>query len=172
MSEAATLGALWRAMAPCVTASVAAPSVGEIAAAADAAGEARGRAGERAALAPLRAALAAAERAMASALAVDADALQPLFVDLVTRVARAVVEVELRTAPDAVARLVAAALASIEIDGDPVVHLSASDAALLDTPLVVVVDPALAPGSIRVETPRHVVAASLEARLAEIVAAL
>ncbi|TRW14097.1 FliH/SctL family protein [Glacieibacterium frigidum] len=172
MSEAATLTSLWRAMAPRVAEPVAPPDVGAIAAAADAAGEARGRAEERAAIEPLRAALTAAESALVAATAIDAEALQPLFADLVTRVARAVVEAELRTSPEAIERLVAAALASIEVDGAPVLHLSAADAALLETQLAVVIDPTLAPGDIRVETPRHVVAASLTARLGEIVGSL
>ena len=198
MSEAATLTSLWRAMAPRTVVAEAPPSVGEIAAAADAAGEARGRTQERAALEPLRAVFAAAEQALTAAAAIDADTLQPLFADLVTRVARAVVDAELRTGPDAIARLVSAALASIEIEGDPVLHLSAADAALLsgrhpgesrdpspDAQMMgpgmhrddgcgatIVIDPSLAPGEMRVETPRHVVAASLHARLAEIVAGL
>lgn len=172
MSEAATLSSLWRAMAPRVAEPVALPDVGAIATAADAAGEARGRAEERAALAPLRTALTAAERALAAAAVIDAETLQPLFAELVARVARAVVDGELRTGSEAIAALVAAALASVDVDGEPVLHVSAADAVRLGTSLAVVVDPALAPGEIRVETPGHVIAASLNARLAEIVGAL
>ena len=170
MSEAAALSHLWRAMAPrAVIAPPTPPSVGEIAAAADAAGEARGRAAERAALEPLRTTLAAAEGAWRAAMTIDTETLQPLYADLVTRLAQAVVDGELRASPAAIERLVAAALAAVEVDGDATLYLCEADAAHYREANAVV-DATLSPGEIRLETPRHVVAASLSARLAEIVA--
>ena len=174
MSEtaaAAPLSALWRAITPCSPAATPTPpSVGEIAAAADAAGETRGRAAAQAELAPARAALVAATHALEAAVTIDADTLQPLFAELVTRIAGAVIDAELRMSPAVIERLVTAALAAIEVDTPATLHLSAYDAAHLATPLTVVVDAALEPGEIRVETAHHVVAASLTSRLAEIVA--
>lgn len=174
----APLSTLWNAMAP-ATRPVAPPpvDVGAIAAAAEAQGFARGQAEAEAALAPALAALAAGVAALDAAQIVESATLHPLFVDLVTRIASAVVGGELRQPQDAVGRLVAEALVAVEGGGEVTLHLSADDAAFFpgemsgDWPRFVV-DPDLAAGEIRVETAAHVIAASLDARLAAIVGAL
>ncbi len=169
ITTATSLASLWSAMSPRARpAAPPLPDVGAIAAAAEAQGYARGRDEAEAALVPERAALAAAAAELRAACAIDPEALRPLFVDLVTRVAAAVIDAELQTSLASVRRLVDVALASIEGDGEAVIHLCPEHAARLDA----IPDPDLAPGEVRLETPRHVVAASLAARLAAIVADL
>ena len=171
----ASLAALFAAMGPRV-ARAPGPSPDTLMHAAEAHGRALGRADAAADLAPLAARLTAAVASAEAATIVDAAALAPLFVELVGRVARAVIDVELRVSGEAVARLAAAALAAIDVDGGVTVFVNADDAALLSAVDVMgqamTVDPALPPGDVRVETPRHVIAASLSARLADIVAGL
>lgn len=168
-AAAASLSSLWSAMTP-RTRPLAPPppDVGAIAAAAEAQGYARGRDDAEAALVPERAALRAAVAALDAACAIDPEALRPAFVDLVTRIAEAVIGAELKLSLDAVARLVDAGLASIETAGEAAVYVSPDHAARLGA----VADPDLAPGEVRIETPHHVVAASLAARLAAVVADL
>ncbi len=228
------LASLFAAMGPRVAVAVPATNVEAIAAAAEARGRAEGRAEAEAELAPLRALLVAAVSRAEAAATVDAEALAPLFVELVGQVGRAVVDGELRVSGDALERLVACALTAVEVEGSVTVFVSEADhRALADhssedaeapspssrhsgerqnpsstkaptlphvTPMdsgvrqndgaragarphgndgaevgdrpIFAIDPTLVPGDIRIETPRHVVAASLTARLAEIVAAL
>ena len=170
----APLSTLWSAMSP-VRPVVAAPiDVGPITAAAEAQGFARGQAEAETGLAPALAALTAAAAALDAALVIDPASLHPLFVDLVTRIASAVVDGELRQSRDAVERLVTEALAAVENGGPTSLHLSPADAAAIAAPegLTLVIDPDLAPSEIRVETAAHVIAASLDARLAAIVGGL
>ena len=171
----APLSTLWSAMAPAARPAAAPPpDVGAIAAAAEAQGYARGLAEAEVALAPALAALAGAVAALEAALVIDPQALQPLFVDLVTRIASAVVDGELRQSREGVERLVTEALAGVEGGGPTSLHLSPADAAAIGAPegVTLVIDPDLVPGEIRVETTAHVIAASLNARLAAIVGAL
>src|SRR5207237_10539747 len=100
-------------------------------AAAEAHGYACGRADAEAALAPLRLAVEQAIAGLQAAHAIEPAALQPLFADLVIRIAGAVIDGELRQSADAVERLVAAGLAAIEIDGAATIRLSPGDAARL-----------------------------------------
>ncbi|QXQ08066.1 hypothetical protein KX816_08850 [Sphingosinicellaceae bacterium] len=188
MSDAmlAPLSTLWSAMSPARPAVTPPVDVGAIAAAAEAQGFARGRDEVDAALAPAFTTLAAAVAALDAALVIDPATLQPLFVDLVTRIASAVVGGELRQSGDAVERLVAEALGAVEGGSEATLHLSADDASFFRHPRLrgddgedsgsdlprIVIDPDLAPGEIRVETATHVFAASLDARLAAIVGAL
>ncbi len=176
------LASLFAAMGPRTAATPPATNVEAIAAAAEARGRAVGRAEAEAELAPLLDLLRAAVGRVDAACTIDAEGLAPLFADLVGRVARAVIEGELRLSGDAVARLVATALAAVEVAGSVMVFASEADHDLLvrhsgddrkeAPPPTFLIDPTLAPGDIRVETPKHVVTASLTARLAEIVAAL
>lgn len=170
----APLSTLWTAMSP-ARAVVAPPvDVAAIAAVAEAQGFARGQAEAEGALAPALAALAAAAAALDAALLIDPATLHPLFVDLVARIASAVVDGELRQSCEAVERLVTEALAALENGGPTSLHLSPADAAAIAAPegIALVIDPDLAPGEIRVETAAHVIAASLDARLAAIVGGL
>ena len=175
MFEVATpLAALFTALGPRVFGAVAPIDVAALTAAAEAVGEARGRAVAEAELEPLKSALASAIQAAEAAAVIDCMTLQPLFYALVSRIASAAIDAELRQSPEGLQRLVATALAAIETKATQV-RLSERDAALLakagiDVP--VVVDPALADGDIRVDAARHIVAVSLPARLAEIVAGL
>ena len=175
MFEVATpLAALFTAMGPRVFGAVPPIDVAALTAAAEAVGEARGRAVAVTELEPLKSALASAIQAAEAAAVIDCMTLQPLFYALVSRIASVVIDAELRQSPEGLQRLVATALAAIETKATQV-RLSERDAALLakagiDVP--VVVDPALADGDIRVDAARHVVAESLPARLAEIVAGL
>lgn len=174
MSEVALapLSTLWSAMSPCRPVEIVPVDVGAIAAAAEAQGRAAGRAEALAEVEPLRAALLAATAGLERAQAIEPATLQPLFTDLVTRICTAVVGAELRLSPNVVARLVAAALSAVESGGDALVYLSPDDATLLSSELAAIPDPELANGEVRVETPAHVVAASLAGRLAAIVEGL
>lgn len=171
MSEAvlAPLSTLWTALSPRVAPATPPPDVGAIAAAAEAQGHARGVAEAEALLAPRHAALTAALAAAAAAQTIDAATLQPLFVELVSNIAAAVIDGELRQSSEAVGRLVAAALAAVESDGAPTLYVGIDAECAFDG-FITIVDPDLPPGAIRVETARHVVATSLQARLAAIVA--
>ena len=170
ITTAASLASLWTAMnpRPRPVAPLPPADVGAIAAAADAQGFARGRAETEAGLARERAALAAAIAELQRARVIDAETLRPLLVDLVTRIAAAAIDLELRSSLAPIERLVATALAAIEDDGATIVYLCPDHAARLNA----TADPDLAPGEVRVETPQHVVAASLAARLAAVVADL
>ena len=119
MSEAtlAPLSMLWSALGPRPAAVPDVPDVGSIAAAAAAQGRAEGRAEAEAELAPLHAALADAATALRAAQAIDAETLQPLFADLVARIASAVVDAELQAGPAVIDRLVAAARRPIRRPG-------------------------------------------------------
>lgn len=174
MSEAALapLSTLWSAMSPRRAPEIVPVDVGVIAAAAEAQGHAAGRAEALAEVEPLRAALGTATAGLERAATIDPAALQPLFIDLVTRICTAVVGAELRLSPDIVTRLVAAALAAVECGGDALVYLSPADAALVSGDLAAIADPELVDGEVRLETPAHVVAASLAGRLAAIVEGL
>jgi flagellar biosynthesis/type III secretory pathway protein FliH len=172
MSEAAVanLSSLWIAMRPPVIAPEPPVDIEALTVAARAAGHAAGRAEGDAALAPLRRGLAVATEALHAAAVVDIAVLQPLFAELVTTIAGVVIAAEVRTSPEILTRLVAAALAAIEIEDDATLHVTAADAALLhgEVSLPLVVDETLPPGEIRIETAHHIVAASLGARLAAV----
>jgi|GEM_PF-3111846 len=175
MSEVALapLSSLWSAMAPRrPAAATPLPDVGAIAAAAETHGRADGRAAAETELEPLRTILSASIGALEAAREIDAAALQPLFVELVTRIASAVIDGELRQSPEVVGRLVEATLAAVTTDGATVIRLSVDDAARMSGDPRVVADPELASGELRVETPQHIVAASLDARLMAILCGL
>ncbi|WP_419815207.1 hypothetical protein [Glacieibacterium sp.] len=168
MFEAATpLSALLWAMNPGLIAAPS-PDCGAIAAAADAVGYARGWTEAEAALQPLRDRLGQAAQALDAASVIDPASLTPLFVTLVRRIAEVVVDGELRQSPEVLERLVASAFAAVDTEG-ATLRLSPRDAALLGMGTI---DLELSDGEIRVDTARHVVAASLATRLAEAVAGL
>lgn len=174
MSEAVLtpLSTLWSALAPRSAATTPPPDVGAIAAAAEAQGHARGLAEAEAALAPRLQALDAALAALDAALVIDPAALQPVFAELATRIAEAVIGGELRQSPVLVERLAAEALAAVTVDGETMLYVAPDDPLPGGLGVRVAVDPELAPGSVRVETAGHVVAAGLADRLAAVVAGL
>jgi len=122
---------------------------------------------ERAVLGPLCAALTAAQT-------IDVATLRAPFVELVTRIAEAVVRAELALSPDVIVRLVDEALAAITTDGPATLRLNPDDIGLIGEacPLPIVASPDLERGAVEIEGPDFVIDASLGARLAAIVGSL
>lgn len=135
-----------------------------------AAGLAEGLADGAAAVAPERERLRAAVAAFEAARAIDGAALAPLFAQLATRLAEAVVGAELRLGPDVVLRLAQAALAAAG-PGAAALRAHPRDAALLraaGTAVTLIEDAAMPPGDLLVEGGDWVVADGISARLAAV----
>ena len=133
-------------------------------------GLAEGLAAGAAAVAPERERLRAAVAAFEAARTIDGAALAPLFAQLATRLAEAVVGAELRLGPDVVLRLAQAAL-GVAGPGAAALRANPADAALLratDIAVTLIEDPAMAAGELLVEGGDWVVAEGISARLAAV----
>lgn len=175
MSSAAAahgLASLYAAMLPPPPPSEPATDVEAIADDAYRAGFAAGTAQAEAGLQPERAMLKTAAAAVIAATVVDPDALRGVFLTLVRALAEAVVAGELRQNPEAMPRLVDAALASVATRDGVVLRVHAGDAMLLSLDIPVVVDPTLARGEVYIDGPDFVVRDGLNARLEALIEAV
>jgi len=139
-------------------------------------GEATGQAAARAELLPVQELLEAAANALRRACEIDSAALRTPFAELVTRLCSAVIDAELRLAPDHVLALIGPAIAALTLEGETVLRMHPLDVALVEEhatlPLPCIADAAIARGSVLVEAPRFVVADSFASRLATVLEGL
>lgn len=122
---------------------------------------------ERAVLAPLCAALIGAQT-------IDVATLRAPFVELVTRIAEAVVRAELTVSSAVIGGLVDEALAAITTAGPATLRMNPDDIALIGAacPLPIVACSDLERGTVEIEGPDFVIDVSLDARLAAIIGGL
>lgn len=172
---ALSLAELYSAIAPRVEAPLPPPDLDAIHDAGWKAGFAAGAATTTSALAPLRDNLAAAAASLEAASRIDGDALRPLFVTLVDRIAAAVLTAELRGGAAALLPLVDAALAMVHVGEIATLWAHPATLATLQPhlpPLATAADPAMAPDMVRITGPTFAIETGVAGRLADIVAAL
>jgi flagellar biosynthesis/type III secretory pathway protein FliH len=166
------LAGLYSTMAPRAEEPLPPPDLDAIHDAGWRAGFAAGEAAAHDRLAPLRASLAAAATALDGATQIDRDALRPLFVTLVNRIAAAVLMAELTTGAVALLPLVELALAQVRVGEAATLCGHPDTLAALQAHLPVLTtaaDAGMARDAFRITGPTFVIETGLAARLAEIV---